>query len=272
MPYVRGGQVSRLPEDILEEIKSLVEGGAREVTLLGQNVNSYGQDLKAHAFSFVQLLSEVSKIKGLERIRFTTNHPKDTTSELFKLMAQNEKICPHLHLPFQSGSDRILKMMNRKYTAGKYVRLVGLYRKFVKEASVTTDVIVGFPGEKEKDFKATFDLMKEVAFDSAFIFKYCPRPPAAASGLADDVSIEEKKERNQMLLDLQKRISLHRNRLYLGQEVEVLVEGHDKMKKKLMGRVPTNKVTVFDGRDKLIGKISKVKVKDVTEHTLIASL
>jgi len=272
VPYVRARQISRLPQDILEEIKSLVESGTKEITLLGQNVNSYGVDLNAHGLSFVKLLSEASKIKKLERIRFMTSHPKDTVKELFKLMAENKKICPHLHLPFQSGSECILKNMNRKYTISQYIKLVNLYKKLVPVGSLTTDVIVGFPGEEEKDFKATFDLMKEVSFDSAFVFKYCPRPPAASSLLADDVSMETKKERNQLLLALQKKISLNKNRVYLGREAEVLVEGHDKMKKKLRGRTRANKIAVFEGQDKLIGKLTKVKIKDVTESTLIAGL
>ncbi len=272
VPFVRARQISRLPQDILEEIKSLVESGTKEITLLGQNVNSYGVDLNAHGLSFVKLLSEASKIKGLERIRFMTSHPKDTVKELFELMAENKKICPHLHLPFQSGSERILKNMNRKYTISQYIKLVNLYKKLVPQGSLTTDVIVGFPGEEEKDFKATFDLMKEVSFDSTFVFKYCPRPPAASSLLADDVSVETKKERNQLLLALQKKISLNKNRFYLGQEAEVLVEGHDKTKKKLRGRTRANKIAVFEGQDKLIGKLTKVKIKDVTESTLIGTL
>jgi tRNA-2-methylthio-N6-dimethylallyladenosine synthase len=272
VPYVRGKQISRRPQDILEEIKDLVECGTKEVTLLGQNVNSYGQDLNGSRVSFIELLIEVSKIKGLKRIRFTTNHPKDTSIELIKLMAKDRKVCPHLHLPLQSGSDHILKMMNRNYTASQYLKLVNLYRKFVREGSLTTDIIVGFPGEKDEDFKATFDLMKKIAFDSAFIFKYSPRPPATSSRSIDEVPTEIKKERNQLLIDLQKKISLNKNRLYLNRKVEILVEGYDKSKKKLIGRTPSNKITVFNGEDKLIGETVEVEIKDVTENTLIASL
>ncbi|MFH1855595.1 MAG: tRNA (N6-isopentenyl adenosine(37)-C2)-methylthiotransferase MiaB, partial [Candidatus Omnitrophota bacterium] len=272
VPFVRARQVSRKSEEILEEVRYLADNGAKEITLLGQNVNSYGQDLGLGKEGCVKLLEEVSRIRGLERVRFTTNHPKDTGLKLFKLMAKNKKICPHLHLPLQSGSDRILKLMNRKYTVNHYLKMVNLYRKLVEDASLTTDIIVGFPTETEKDFKATFDLMKEIAFDGAFIFKYSPRFPAAAACMEDDVPQEVKKERNQILLDLQKKMSLNRNRLYLGREVEVLVERMDNKNRNLMGRTSANKTVVFAGEEKLIGKIVKVMVKDVTESTLIGSM
>lgn len=289
VPYVRSRQASRLPDDILEEAKYLADSGIKEITLLGQNVNSYGRDLDGGKINFIKLLDEVSKIKSLARIRFITNHPKDTSEELFKLMAENKKICPHLHLPLQSGSERILKAMNRKYTINQYLEVVDLYRKFVGDAGLTTDIIVGFPGETEEDFKATVSAMERIAYDGAFIFKYSPRPPAPSSMLPDDVPQEVKKERNQILLDLQRKISLNINKFYIGREVEVLVEGYDKAKKNLTGRTPSNKMVVFPSRNAAgentgkpsatesygaesveLGKVFKVKIKEAKENTLIA--
>lgn len=274
VPYVRSRQVSRLPGNILEEMKYLVDGGIKEITLLGQNVNSYGQDLRDDKINFIHLLNEAGKIKNLERIRFITNHPKDTGEELFRAMAENKKICPHLHLPLQSGSERILKTMNRKYTIGEYFNVVDLYRKLVGDSALTTDIIVGFHGEKDEDFKATVSAMERIAYDGAFIFKYSPRPPAPSSMMTDDVPQEVKKERNQILLDLQRKISLNINKFAVGREVEVLVEGCDKNKKNLTGRTVSNKVVILplgmDAPDEQIGKILKVKIKEAKENTLIS--
>jgi len=199
VPYVRGRQRNRSGESILDEIKKLADSGHKEVMLLGQNVNSYN--------GFVRLLEDVNKIDGIERIRFMTSHPKDATDDLFKAMRDLDKVCKHLHLPLQSGSNKILKRMDRGYTSEKYLKLTDNYRKIVSSSTLTTDIIVGFPGECEEDFEDTCSMMKNIRFNGAFIFKYSPRPPAKSSEFKDDVTREAKKERNQILLELQKDIS-----------------------------------------------------------------
>ena len=216
VPYVRGKEISRKPEDIIREIKTLAEKDIKEVTLLGQNVNSY-QRCQAQpqrnsndvpgTFDFVKLLEQVNDIDGIEKIRFMTSHPKDANEELFKAMAELPKVVKHLHLPLQSGSDKILKLMNRGYTAKKYISLVKKLKNIVPNCNITTDIIVGFPGETEADFKKTRDLMEKIKFNAAYIFKYSPRPPAAASKMEDSVSQKEKENRNQTLLVLQRQIS-----------------------------------------------------------------
>jgi tRNA-2-methylthio-N6-dimethylallyladenosine synthase len=211
VPYVRGREVSRKPENIIREIKMLADKGIKEITLLGQNVNSYGietrnQSTETRKNGFVDLLKKINSIDGIERIRFMTSHPKDASEDLFKAMAGLSKIVKHLHLPLQSGSDKILKLMNRGYTAEKYLALVERLRKTVPHCRLTTDIIVGFPGETKADFEKTYDLMKKIKFDAAYIFKYSPRPPAASSKMKDNVPLEEKERRNQLLLQLQRGI------------------------------------------------------------------
>ena len=242
VPYVRGREVGRPAESIIDEIKALADNGYKEVTLLGQNVNSYysgfrdhdisgsclpstsppplceaagtrapsavtrrnpeSQSLTPESSNFVRLLGDINKINGIERIRFLTSHPKDAGKELFIAMRDLPKVCEHLHLPLQSGSDRILKSMNRGYTAADYLKKVEAFRKYVPDCAITTDVIVGYPGESDEDFMMTKKLMEDIGFNSAFIFKYSPRPPAKASGLEDDVPKKVKEERNQDLLKL----------------------------------------------------------------------
>jgi tRNA-2-methylthio-N6-dimethylallyladenosine synthase len=282
VPYVRGREHSRDAKDIIKEIKDLAARGFKEVTLLGQNVNSYGlttndQQLTTNdqrlTTNFVQLLESLNAIKTLERIRFMTSHPKDASVELFKAMHSLDKVCEHLHLPFQSGSDRILKMMNRKYTHAKYIKLVEEYKKLVPDGSITTDVIVGFPSETDEDFNETVKLMKEVAFDGAFTFKYSPRPPAKAAELADDVTDKIKQERLEALMELQREISRKRNEEICGKILEVLVDGpSDRQPSLLCGRTRTNKNAIFEGPKKLIGKVIKVKVESVKPHTLIGRM
>jgi len=189
----------------------LADKGIKEITLLGQNVNSYGietrnQSTETRKNGFVDLLKKINSIDGIERIRFMTSHPKDASEDLFKAMAGLSKIVKHLHLPLQSGSDKILKLMNRGYTAEKYLALVERLRKTVPHCRLTTDIIVGFPGETKADFEKTYDLMKKIKFDAAYIFKYSPRPPAASSKMKDNVPLEEKERRNQLLLQLQRGI------------------------------------------------------------------
>jgi len=206
VPYVRGRQRSRNKKMILDEIRTAAEQGIKEITLLGQNVNSYGSELKDNS-NFINLLEEVHHIDGIKRIRFVTSHPKDTREELFKTMQDLPKIYKHLHLPMQSGSAKILKAMKRGYTPQHYLKLINKLRSYIPDCNITTDIMVGFPGEQDEDFKDTYNIMKEIEFDSAYIFKYSPRPPAESSRLADDVPMEVKKARHTELLELQKEIS-----------------------------------------------------------------
>jgi tRNA-2-methylthio-N6-dimethylallyladenosine synthase len=271
VPYVRGRERSRDAKDIVREVKDLAARGFKEITLLGQNVNSYKCGKGKNAF--VKLLEDVNKVKGIERVRFMTSHPKDAHVELFKAMRDLDKVCEHLHLPFQSGSDRILKLMNRKYTRAKYLKLTEEYRRLVPGGSITTDVMVGFPSETDKDFKGTVDLMEEVGFDSAFTFKYSPRPPAKAAKLKDDVPKEVKEARLKVLMDLQCEISRKRNEEYCGKIVEVLVDGQsEKTPSIVTGRTRSNKNTLFEGDKALAGKTVEVKVESVKPHTLIGRM
>jgi tRNA-2-methylthio-N6-dimethylallyladenosine synthase len=211
VPYVRGLHRSRPVEDILREIKHLINDGISSVTLLGQNVNDYqglrgkGQGLRQ--MDFVDLLGMVSDIKGINELSFVTSHPKDIDIRLFNLMAEKENIKKHLHLPIQSGSNKILKLMNRKYTREHYIKIIKEYRERVSGGFIGTDIIVGYPTETERDFNDTLDLMKQIQFDFAYIFKYSPRPHTKAAQMPDDVSMEEKKIRHGILLKLQKEIS-----------------------------------------------------------------
>lgn len=266
VPYVRGRERSRDLKDIVKEIELLAKQGTKEVTLLGQNVNSYMSGSKN---GFVQLLKEISDINGIERIRFMTSHPKDASTALFEAMRDLDKVCGHLHLPLQAGSDRILKMMNRGYTRAHYLGLIEEYKKFVPDGSITTDIIVGFPSETNKDFKETFGVMKAVKFDSAYIFKYSPRPPAKSIELKDDVSTEEKQARLQELLAFQKEASFERNKKSVGSTTEILVDGEcEDAGSMLTGRTRSNKVAVFKGSKDQIGKIVNIKIESATPYAL----
>lgn len=213
VPYVRGPERSREPEDIINEVEHLFKRGYRDIMLLGQNVNSYGKELKDGA-DFVKLLKRIDALEYKKNIKFMTSHPKDASVELFEAVAGLEGLSKHLHLPLQSGSDRILKLMNRGYDSGYYLNLVKAYRKAVSGGRLTTDIIVGFPGETRRDFEATKDMLKGIEFDAAYIFKYSPRPPAASSKMTDDITKEEKAARHRELLDLQ--ISMSRRRRWHG--------------------------------------------------------
>ncbi len=262
VPYVRGRERSRDAKDIIREVKDLASRGFKEVTLLGQNVNSYG-------YNFIRLLESLDKIKGIERIRFMTSHPKDASVELFKAMRSLENVCEHLHLPLQSGSDRILKLMNRGYTRGKYLKLTEGYKKILPGGAITTDIIAGFPSETERDFKATLKIIKDVRFDSAFTFIYSPRPPAKAAKLKDNVRDEVKEKRLKTLIDLQCKIAGEKNSSFIGRTVDILVDGYAaKDPGKLTGRTRTNKSTVFNGGKELIGKLVNVKVESVSPYVL----
>jgi tRNA-2-methylthio-N6-dimethylallyladenosine synthase len=201
VPYVRGPQRDRSHDAVIAEVEHLIQNGFKEITLLGQNVNSYKGGV-----SFVELLEKINSLEGLKSVSFITSHPKDASEELFAAMAKLDKVAKNLHLPIQSGSDRILKLMNRGYTSSKYLELADSYRKLVKGGGLTTDIIVGFPGESEEDFKVTLNIMKKIKFDAAYIFKYSPRPGTAADKLKDDVPVKEKQKRHRVLLDLQKAL------------------------------------------------------------------
>ena len=268
VPHVRGREVSRSKKEIIDEVKSLVDRGFKEVTLLGQNVNSYGKGLSSKT-TFAELLESVNEIKGVERIRFTTSHPKDATKRLFRAMRDLGKVCEHIHLPLQAGSNKILDLMNRKYTYSDYKEKIDILRDMIPGIGLSTDIIVGFPSEGVRDYDATRKALEEIKYNSAFIFKYSPRPPALSSCLVDDVSEDVKKDRNNELLQVQKKISHEKNKEMIGTTREVLVEGLSRMnKKELIGRTRNFTPCVFPGGEELIGRLVKVRIKGTSPTTL----
>jgi tRNA-2-methylthio-N6-dimethylallyladenosine synthase len=259
VPYVRGREKSRASTDILDEIRHLAGEGVKEVTLLGQNVNSYNRGRED--LSFPELLSKVNDIGGLERIRFVTSHPKDLSRELIDCFGSLGKLCEHIHLPFQSGSDKVLKAMNRGYTAGEYVEKLDLLKNRCNNIAVTADCIVGFPGEDEKDFEATVELVKKVRFDGMFSFCFSPRKYTGASTLPGAVSKEVALQRLQELQALQKAITRERLKELEGKKVEVLTEGVSKnSKEELTGRTRTNKIVNFKAPRTLVGELVEVEI------------
>ncbi|WP_278287291.1 tRNA (N6-isopentenyl adenosine(37)-C2)-methylthiotransferase MiaB [Caloranaerobacter ferrireducens] len=272
VPYTRGREKSRLPEDILKEINELAAQGCKEVTLLGQNVNSYGKTLDKKV-SFAQLLRMVNEVEGIERIRFTTSHPKDLSDELILAIKECDKICEHIHLPFQAGSNKILKAMNRKYTKEHYLNLIEKIKKEIPDIAITTDIIVGFPGETEEDFEETLDVVRKVKFDSAFTFLYSIRKGTPAAEMKNQVPEDIKHKRFQRLLDTIYPISLEINQKLKDKIVEVLVEEISKTDKtKVTGRTRTNKVVHFPGDKNLIGKLVNVKITNPKTWTLEGEL
>lgn len=261
VPFVRGLEVSRSPEDIIIEAKNLVSEGVKEITLLGQNVNSYFWD-KGKKWNFVSLLRELNNLDGLLRLRFTTSHPKDFSDELITCFGDQTKLCPHIHLPFQAGSNRVLKRMKRGYTREGYLEIIDKLRNVSQDISITSDVMVGFPGESREDFELTLDLIKGVQFDGLFSFKYSDREGTLANRIRDKVTKPEKKERLRILQELQKQITLSKNRALKGKLFEVLVEGQSKRGDQLTGRTGTNKILNFIGNNSQINSLVKVKVKD----------
>lgn len=260
VPYVRGRERSRKMEDIVEEVRALVEDGVVEVMLLGQNVDSYGNDF-AEPVSFASLLKEIDEIPGIERIRFMTSHPKDFSLELIDVIKNGKHICPALHLPVQSGSNEVLRRMNRKYTRERYLEIVNAMREAIPDVALTTDIIVGFPGETEEQFQETVDLVETVGFDNAFSFIYSKRPGTAAAKFEDQIPPEVQKERLQRLNASLSKWSLYHNKKYEGQTVKVLVEGisenNDNM---LSGRTDTAKTVIFQGDASLVGKFVNVEI------------
>ncbi|MDQ3913723.1 MAG: tRNA (N6-isopentenyl adenosine(37)-C2)-methylthiotransferase MiaB [Actinomycetota bacterium] len=268
VPAVRGAEVSRRMGDIVAEVEGLVADGVVEVTLLGQNVNSYGRDLDGTPL-FAKLLGALDEIEGLERVRFTSPHPKDFRADTVEAMARCRTVCEHIHLPLQSGSDRVLKAMKRAYTRRRYLDKVEMVRAAIPGVAITTDIIVGFPGETEDDFRATLEVVEASQYDSAFTFQYSPRPMTEAAGFADQLPKEVVQERYDRLVELQDRISLERNRAEVGRVEEVLVEGPSKKDPgKLTGRTRTNKLVHFPSDGAEEGTFRTVAITAAHPHFL----
>ena len=262
VPYVRGRERSRNPKDIVREIERLVKDGVVEVMLLGQNVNSYGKNLD-EPMTFAQLLTEIEKIEGLKRIRFMTSHPKDLSDELIEVMKNSKKICKHLHLPLQSGSSDILQKMNRRYDKEKYLNLVEKIRTAIPDISLTTDIIVGFPGETEEDFLETVDVVKKVRYDSAFTFIYSKRTGTPAAVMENQVSEGVVKDRFNRLLETVQSIGREMSARDTGKVMEVLVEEQNSQDKHLMtGRLSNNLLVHFEGDTSLIGQLCQVRLDE----------
>ena len=272
VPYVRGRERSRTPGDIENEIKGLVEKGYKEVTLLGQNVNSYGKGLDGD-MNFAKLLRRINNIEGLERIRFMSSHPKDLTEEVIMAIKECDKVCEQIHLPVQSGSTNLLKVMNRHYTIEEYKKLVERIKSEIPDASITTDIIVGFPGETEEDFNCTLELVKEVKYDSAFTFIYSRRNNTPADRMENQISEEIKHERFNRLVEEVNKNVINGNKKYEGKTVEVLVEGKSKNDEtKLMGRTRNGRLVNFEGNISLVGKLVQVKITRAQPFSLIGSI
>ena len=283
VPFVRGRESSRSPESIIREIRALVDRGVKEVTLLGQNVNSYGK--KQHLCSFAELLSKINEIEGLLRIRFTTSHPKDLSSDLIVAFNRLDKLCSHIHLPVQSGSNRILKRMNRKYTREQYLDKVAKLRDTCPQIAITSDMIVGFPGETDGDFEQTLELVKTVEYDGLFAFQYSERPYAPAAKLPDKISESVKSKRLQILLDLQQQYTKEKNQALVGSTQIILTDGlskkqvseptdTDSQTLQWTGRTFTNKIVNFSldetpiCNENLTGRLIDVRIERALSHSL----
>ena len=269
VPSTRGREVSRPLEELVAEATSLAADGVEELTLLGQNVNSYGRDLRPQLSSFSELLRRVDAIEGIRRVRYTSPHPKDMREDVIRAHAELESVCPHIHLPLQAGSSRILKAMRRTYDRARYLDRVALIREHVPDVAITTDIIVGFPGETEADFAETLEVVEEVGFDSAFTFVFSPRRGTEAATLtADFVPHPVKVERMERLLEVVQRRARERAQRFVGREVEVLVEGTSRTDpSRLRGRTPHNKVVNFDGLASP-GDTVLVRIDSATSQTL----
>ena len=261
VPYTRGKQRSRLPEDIVREVKELVADGYQEVTLLGQNVNAYGKDLGID-YNMANLLEDVAKT-NIPRVRFVTSHPWDFSLDMIKVIAKYENIMPYIHLPLQSGSNEILKKMGRRYTKEEYKELFYQIKKWIPNCAITTDIIVGFPGETDEDFQDTIDLVNELKYDLAYTFIYSKREGTPASVMEDKTSLEVKKERLATLNELINKYANENNQKYLGKTVPVLIEGPSDKEDKLMGYTDTMKLVNIKAEDKYLGKIVNVKITNV---------
>lgn len=272
VPYVRGRERSRKPEEIIKEIRELVSNGYKEVTLLGQNVNSYGKGLEEE-ISFAKLLRMINEVEGLERVRFMTSHPKDLNEEVIEAIKECDKLCEQIHLPVQSGSNRILKEMNRHYDRERYMYLINKIKKEIPNVAITTDIIVGFPGETDEDFNDTLSLVKEVSYDSAFTFIYSRRNHTPADKMENQVPDEVKHERFNELVAAVNEGVIKNNKKYEGQIVEVLVEGTSKNDEtKLSGRTRNGKLVNFEGDKSLIGTLVNTKIVRAQPFSLIGEV
>ena len=271
VPYVRGRERSRRPEMIIEEVRSLVESGCKEITLLGQNVNSYGKEFGGEC-NFATLLSRLCEIEGDFTLRFMTSHPKDASFELIDIMAKNDKIAKHFHLPVQSGSDRMLKEMNRHYNKETYLSLVDYMREKMPDIAISTDIIVGFPGETEEDFEDTLELMRRVKYDMIFSFIYSPRTGTPAAKM-EQLPEKVKTDRMNRLLALQNELLAEKNEAYVGKTLRVLVEGKSKTNEaKMSARTEGNRIVLFDGDESLVGKFINLKITKSAPFALIGEI
>lgn len=275
VPKTRGSERCRPIDEIVREVEQLVDNGTREVTLLGQIVTSYGRSVFPVVNGnspFVQLIEKIHEIPGLERIRFTSPHPRGFNADLVQAYRDLPKLCEYVHLPLQSGSNRILKAMNRPYSVAKYLQIVESLRNAVPHMYFSTDIIVGFPGETDEDFEETRQLFEGVGYDMAYIFRYSIRTGTPAEKMLDQVTDESKEARNQILLDILQTSSLHRNRSLLHTQQEVLVEGPSKKGPLYTGRTRGNRVVLFEGNERLIGQLAQVKIDRFTASSLYGSL
>lgn len=271
VPYVRGRERSRLPENVVDEVKNLVNEGYKEITLLGQNVNSYGHDLK-NGVSFSSLLDEIGKIDGKFRLRFMSNHPKDLTEDVIEAIKRNPHACHAIHLPVQSGSNRILSLMNRRYSVEKYLSQIDSIRKIIPDCAITTDIIVGFPTETENDFLDTVNLVEKVKFDGAFTFVYSKREGTKAAVMEGQIDPETQKDRIMRLIDVQNDLNRKESLTYVGKTVEILVEDFDEKKNSYMGRDERGKMAYFSYDKNLIGKFVNVKITSAGGMSLMGEI
>jgi tRNA-2-methylthio-N6-dimethylallyladenosine synthase len=270
VPHVRGREVSRPSARIVDEIESLVRHGVKEVMLLGQNVNSYGKTSPGE-ISFAELLGRVNEIDGLQRIRFTTSHPQDLSPELIEAFATLDKLCEHLHLPVQSGADSVLARMRRGYTRADYFARINRLRKRCANVALSTDIIVGFPGETAAEFADTLEMLRQVEYDEIYSFMYSPRPQTVSAKIYDDDVAEElKKARLQQVQSLQREISLRKNRESIGNVEEILVDGKSRLKNgQVMGRTRANRIVNLAGEETLVGSLLPVRIIGATANSLI---
>ena len=271
VPYVRGRERSRRADKIVAEIKGLVENGYKEITLLGQNVNSYGKDLKDGS-SFSSLLDEIGKLEGKFRLRFMSNHPKDLTEEVVEAIERNPHACKAIHLPVQSGSDRILKEMNRRYTVEDYLGKVAKIRDIIPNCAITTDIIVGFPTETEKEFEDTVSLVEKVRYDGAFTFVYSPREGTKAAAMDGQIHADVKNDRIMRLVDIQNEINREESSKYVGSTVEILFEDYDEKKQKYMGRDERGRMAYCEYPENVVGKFAEVEITSTGGMSLIGKI
>ena len=271
VPYVRGRERSRLPENVVDEVKNLVNDGYKEITLLGQNVNSYGHDLK-NDVGFASLLDEIGKIDGKFRLRFMSNHPKDLTEDVIEAIKRNPHACHAIHLPVQSGSNRILSLMNRRYSVEKYLSQIESIRKIIPDCAITTDIIVGFPTETEEDFIDTVKLVETVKFDGAFTFVYSKREGTKAAIMDGQIDPEIQKDRIMRLIDVQNELNRKESLTYVGKTVEILVEDFDEKKNSYMGRDERGKMAYFSCDENVIGKFVNVKITSAGGMSLMGEI